>query len=274
MENTLPTHANHALYMPDQQEENNRTPNASERLNPFITTATPLLTMIIHIRHSELPNNIEELRQQIINEMGLYQNTLNAIHLEPRQIQASCYCLCTAIDEAVLNTPWGTSTIWSQHSLLSYFHNETWGGERFYTILEEFANFPRTHLDILELIYLILSLGYEGQFFNTDLVIREEIRSRVFQRIKALQGKVSRQLSPHAYDPKLLQKDRHSKSVLKKICILGTTLLLTSNFIFNHKLTTYTKSQIKTLDQIALESPITAYSQLLDRSITAKDLQH
>ena len=239
-----------------------------ESSNPFIRAATPLLTMMVHVTQSDLPQDIEALHQQIVNEITLYRSTLTSLRLEPRQIDASCYCLCTALDEAILNTPWGTSTLWSQHSLLSYFHQETWGGERFYTILEAFANYPRAHVNILEFINLLLSLGYEGQFFDSKIVIREEVRSRVFQRIKALRGKVSRLLSPRCLDLTLLKKGRHNKTALKKLCLASIACLVIANGYYSHHLHQSTQPQIKLLQDIGRESPITAYSQLLDRSIT------
>ena len=49
--------------------------------------------------------------------------------VENSQVMAARYVLCTVVDEAVVTTPWGNESEWSKISLLSSFHNETFGGE-------------------------------------------------------------------------------------------------------------------------------------------------
>ncbi len=58
-------------------------------------------------------------------------------------LMAYRYILCTFLDEAVMGTPWGANTCWAEHSMLSRFHNETWGGEKVFTILSRLENEPR-----------------------------------------------------------------------------------------------------------------------------------
>lgn len=52
------------------------------------------------------------------------------------------YCLCTALDEAAALTPWGSSGVWSSNGLLVTFHNETWGGEKFFRLLARLSQKP------------------------------------------------------------------------------------------------------------------------------------
>ncbi len=46
------------------------------------------------------------------------------------------YALCTALDEAVLSTPWGSGGDWGKQSLLITVHNEAWGGEKVFQLLD------------------------------------------------------------------------------------------------------------------------------------------
>ena len=64
----------------------------------------------------------------------------------------------------VLSTPWGGESEWSHQSLLSTFHNETLGGEKFFLILERVMPDPATNLELLELMYLCLSIGFKGKY--------------------------------------------------------------------------------------------------------------
>ena len=112
---------------------------------------------------------------------------------------AARYVICTFLDETVLRTPWGSEGIWSTQSLLSTFHNETWGGEKFFLILDRMLQEPARNLDILELMYICLSLGFEGRFGvldngRTKLV---EVQDNLFRTIRMQRGDFERELSPH-----------------------------------------------------------------------------
>ena len=60
----------------------------------------------------------------------------------------------------------------------------------------------------------------------------------------------------------------HNKTALKKLCLASIACLVIDNGYYSHHLHQSTQPQIKLLQDIGRESPITAYSQLLDRSIT------
>ena len=72
--------------------------------------------------------------------------------------------MCTALDEAAMNTPWGHEADWSQHNLLATFHNEVAGGERFFSLLKGLGREPKENIYLLELMYVCLALGYEGTY--------------------------------------------------------------------------------------------------------------
>lgn len=236
-------------------------------LNPCISAATPLLTLVIQVKHAETPTDINKLRTQVINDIKKFEQKLLKLNYTTRTVFAARYCFCTAIDEAILNTPWGTNSIWVQQTLLSLFHNETWGGERFYIILENMIKEPRQNIDIIEFLYLLLSLGFEGKFFNKEKIIRDEIRNRIFHRIRKSRGKIEKSLSIHWKDNKPIEDNQHKKSSLKKL-LLVTGFLLLSFFIgINYQAQRISSSTIQILNKIGLESPITAYSQLIDRPI-------
>ena len=81
---------------------------------------------------------------------------------------AARYVLCTMIDEAAADTPWGGSGLWAQHSLLAMFHNEVFGGEKVFQLMARLAQQPDANRDLLELIYAALVLGFEGRYRVID----------------------------------------------------------------------------------------------------------
>ena len=66
---------------------------------------------------------------------------------------AARYVLCTMLDEAAADTPWGGAGVWGRHSLLAEFHNEAFGGEKVFQLMARLAEKPDANRDLLELIY-------------------------------------------------------------------------------------------------------------------------
>ncbi len=106
--------------------------------------------------------------------------------------------MCTILDEAVLNTPWGAESAWTQRTLLSVFHNQTGGGEKFFIILDRMRESPAENLDFLEFMYICISLGYEGKYrvVTRGRDVLEQLRDDLFQIIRNHRGEYERSLSP------------------------------------------------------------------------------
>ena len=78
-------------------------------------------------------------------------------------------CLCSALDEAVLSTPWGGQSEWGGQSLLVTLHRETWGGEKFFDMLQNICADPARHIDLMELQYVCLALGFGGKYGKSSI---------------------------------------------------------------------------------------------------------
>jgi type VI secretion system protein ImpK len=168
-------------------------------LNPLVAAASSLLSEVVRLKHSYEGEDLHALNQRLSGELKLFEH--RALHdgAESSQVMAARYVLCTAIDEAVVTTPWGNESEWSQMSLLSSFHNETFGGEKFFQLLERLSRNPVKHLPMLELMYLCLSLGFEGKYrvMPRGMLELEAVRDSLYRQIRQLRGDVPREVSPH-----------------------------------------------------------------------------
>jgi len=124
-------------------------------INPLEKAASRLLTLTM---------NTESLRQQLIHEMDAFKQRARNILPESKQAVQASYVMCSFVDEAAMNTPWGSQANWSQHNLLTTFHNEVGGGERFFSLLKNLAQNPSQNKQLLEFMYVLLALGYEGAY--------------------------------------------------------------------------------------------------------------
>ena len=179
--------------------ENLRAACAHATRNPITGAAISLLSVVAQLRNTTAHPDVAGLRASIIEEIKQFELKIKNQGVSGEQVQAARYALCTLLDETVLNTPWGCNSIWSTQSLLIFFHKEAWGGEKFFLILKNCMQQPGTHLDLLELLYFCLSLGFEGRYRVEDHGASrlEEIRENVYQIIQRQRGDVERSLSLH-----------------------------------------------------------------------------
>ncbi|MGN6260220.1 MAG: DotU family type VI secretion system protein [Ralstonia sp.] len=169
--------------------------------NPLVAAANPLLNLVPQIRSTVHHPNPEWLREHLVTEIRQFEARAQQAGVASEAIMAARYCLCTALDEAAALTPWGGS-VWSSHSLLVSFHNETWGGEKFFQVLERLSHQPRQHLDLLELLYFCLALGFEGRYrvIDNGRSQLEGLRRQLVQTIRTARGEFDPALSPHWRD--------------------------------------------------------------------------
>lgn len=133
-------------------------------VNALERAASRLLPLLVSIRQSRDEPDVPRLRDRLVRELELFKRHAREALDEPAQVTQASYVLCTAIDEAVMQTPWGHRANWAQHSLLEAFHNEVTGGERFFSLLKSLGREPDRNRPVLELMYVLLALGYEGSY--------------------------------------------------------------------------------------------------------------
>ncbi|WP_250475490.1 type VI secretion system protein TssL, long form [Caballeronia sp. GAFFF1] len=167
-------------------------------LNPLVRAAGPLLELAVPLRTRHAMADIEVLRAELVRMVPQFERDARASGIGTERLAAARYCLCTCIDEAISGTPWG-SGVWGSRSLLVTFHNEASGGERFFLILRTLAQDPSRNIDVLELLYVILSLGFEGRYRLIDGGRNqlESVRERLARMIRAERGACEAELSPH-----------------------------------------------------------------------------
>ncbi len=176
--------------------------------NPLVTAANPLLNAIPQIRHSVSHDDQAGLRQRLIDEIRRFEVRGQQAGLPYEVIVGARYCLCTALDEAAALTPWGSTGVWSGSGLLVTFHNETWGGEKFFQLLARLSQNPREHINLLELINYCLLLGFEGRYrvMDNGRTQLETIKQRLWQMICSVRGGYAPPLSAHGEDRPVLRK--------------------------------------------------------------------
>ena len=131
-------------------------------INPLIAAAMPLLSQVSEIEQRQDTVNSQRLFEELQHEIKAFENSAHINGYRSQMILAARYLLCALLDEFI--TAYHPQLNWEQHSLLGFFQHETWGGERFFIILERSCEDPACYTDLLELGYVCLSLGYQGKY--------------------------------------------------------------------------------------------------------------
>ncbi|YCH21698.1 DotU family type VI secretion system protein [Pseudomonas sp. D1-3] len=168
-------------------------------LNPIEAAAGPMLALLTRLRSTISHPAPASLRAQLLGYLRQFEDKARTAGVAQDEVMLARYVLCTALDEAVLSTPWGSASDWSKQSLLITLHNEAWGGEKVFQLLDHCLQNPRQRLNLLELLYLCISLGMEGRYrvMQDGRSQLDALRERVAATIRSSRGEIERELSPH-----------------------------------------------------------------------------
>lgn len=175
-----------------------RVAKALQATNPLLAAARPLVRALADMPATLRVDQVSLLKSVLIQELHDFQAVCERANIRTEHILAARYCLCTALDEAAQGMPWG-QYVWATNSLLIQMHGEHEGGEKVFHVLGRLVNSPAEHIDVIEVIYYVLSLGFEGRYRNMTDGERQHlaIRQRLYDLIRQHRGPVPRELSPN-----------------------------------------------------------------------------
>ncbi len=125
--------------------------------------AMPLLQLLARLRTTAAQADPAALRSRTEDELRAFDARATKAGFSADQARRAQYALCEALDDAVLNTPWGAGSAWSREPLAATFH-PTIGPGRFFDALRQAEAKAGTMRPVLEIMVLCLSLGMLGPF--------------------------------------------------------------------------------------------------------------
>lgn len=203
--------------------------------NGLVRAATPLLLLAVQLRHSTQAPNLGALRNACASKLQKFESDCRACEVDEKTAMMARYVLCTLLDEAVSAAPWGDSSGWSQRTLLVMFHGETYGGAKVFDLLDRLSRDPARYLDLLEMIYLTMALGFGGRY-----LVEPGGQARLADRLTTLHALIRRQrdaspaeLSPHWRGADYRMETHTGLSPLL-IATLASLCIVLATFIYLH----------------------------------------
>jgi type VI secretion system protein ImpK len=201
--------------------------------NPLVAAAGPLLILGATVGSMVYQADVEGLRRKAVESVQAFEMQARAAGIDPNDVTVARYVICTFLDSAIFQTPWGGQNVWGSRSLLLTFHNEAHGGEKFFTILERMRQDPARYLNLLELQYICLALGFQGKYRlepNSRAVV-QMLQDDLYRLIRARNPGIGAVLSSHWQGVKE-PKPRAFRLVPWWVVVTGAAVILLSVLIY------------------------------------------
>ena len=175
--------------------------------NPLLEAASALLRAQADMPEHLEPEQILALHMLLDQEVRVFEKLCEQANIRRDHMIGASYCLCTALDEAATQAAWGkegsAAIEWIHGGLATTFHGDLKGGDKVYLLIGRLLEDPDEHRDLLQVIYRILSLGFEGRYRDmTDGKRKHDaIRQRLYNVITSQREPVPLTLSPHWQSP-------------------------------------------------------------------------
>ena len=232
-------------------------------LNPLVALANPLLLLMPQLRATRQVADVAALRNQLAQGIRDFAARAASAGVAAERVMAARYVLCTMIDEAAADTPWGGSGLWAQHSLLAMFHNEVFGGEKVFQLMARLAQQPEANRDLLELIYAALVLGFEGRYRVIDNGAAQlaAVRDRLAQILKQQRGDHPAALAQHWQGHSVQRRAALSWLPLAATTALAALLLVVVHLGFSYSLGERSDPVYSQIQSLRLAAPVQVIAQ-------------
>ena len=195
-------------------------------INPLVDSAAYLFSIIGKLKLIKSYRHLNKLHKELVAEVNAFQDAAKSHGYSSEYMLVSRYALCATLDDVITNTPWGAQGQWDNYSLLVAFNQESAAQERFFIILERLIKDPGLYIDLMEFMYLCLSLGFKGSYRSTEFTSNqlEQISNALYKRIRAHHGDFNKTLSPYQVKPT-------AKLPIQKKSSVSFALLMTASII-------------------------------------------
>ncbi|MCU7862163.1 MAG: type IVB secretion system protein IcmH/DotU [Candidatus Thiodiazotropha sp. (ex Lucinoma kastoroae)] len=203
--------------------------------NKLEIEASSLLSLLGRLRDTPSHSDPATLKSSIIEKFRTFERKAQDLGVDKETTFWARYVLCTAIDEMVLSTPWGNQSFWRDQSLLVSLHNEAWGGEKFFQLLQKLLQNPAKNIELLELMYICISFGFEGRFrpLPDGYAQLQTIRDNLYRTIRNHHDEYDHDLSSNWKGVYLKQNALVQYVPLWVVLAVSGVLLLLMFFGFN-----------------------------------------
>jgi type VI secretion system protein ImpK len=211
-----------------REHTNEKTYEGSD--NYLLALSSNIFREIDILQNSYDIGTLEEVRNILIQEIEYFTDAAGKKGIENSEVLLARYVLCTFCDEMIGTTYWGKDNNWANSSLLGNFYNETYGGDKFFEILNQLLQAPAKYIDLLELMYICLSLGFEGKYRiqNRGKMELDSIRESLYKQMKMMNLRESKDF----YEKQQASSERNHIFYKTSYKIVAASILILLSLVY------------------------------------------
>ena len=205
--------------------------NPKSGLNPIADAAGNLFTLIGKLKFIESYPALNKLQADLLEEINSFYDTVKNHGYSLEYTLVCRYILCATLDEIICHTSFCDEGKWEPFRLLAAYKQDLQHQEKFFTIMERIVKEPALYIDLMELIYLCLSMEYKGRYRTMEHGQNqlEQITNSLYKHIRSYRGSYSKILSPTPLRPprSAFMHTAKRKNTLATIFIVTVCVILT-----------------------------------------------
>jgi type VI secretion system protein ImpK len=137
--------------------------------------STDLFIIIMNMTPDVDMGTEQEMRRILRHYIDRFEDNCTSGGIDSQKRNFAKYALVALIDEKALALPKKWAALWSAHPLQFDYFSDMVAGERFFEYLEQLLQQPQKYLDVLEVYYLCLCLGFKGKYGSNKAAIEDQI---------------------------------------------------------------------------------------------------
>lgn len=212
-------------------------------LNHLLLAAAPILSLSTRLRQKAPNFPLATLQTQLIQQFQHFMQTGQSHQYPAPVLLASRYFLSATLDELIEHSHWHKDQSWAKYRLLTHFDQDPGDSGRFFLIIQRCCENPPEYIDLIELGYHCLSMGFAGKYRDKPRgqQILAKLMDKLYEFVTQVRGEPSMTLSvgnapvTHSLQKKLSWKikGRWAGTIWAAVVIAFILILLP----YKHKLT-------------------------------------
>lgn len=144
--------------------------------------------LLFLLRNGQPPKSHEEFHRRVGKFLTQFEANAHNLNKTASAIDDAKYAFCAAMDEIILASNFSIRPLWERNPLQLLLFGEHLAGENFFEKLERLRVNPTANIEVLEVYYTVLLLGFQGKYLIEGSEKLDYLISRLGQEITHARG--------------------------------------------------------------------------------------
>jgi type VI secretion system protein ImpK len=201
---------------------------AGKASNPVLAVASDLLEVLGLLRTGLVEMQSKLLHEHLQRAILMFEEEARSAGVSEQDNTDARYALAATCDDIAQNLPGTDLVFWQRHSLTVQFFDDPNPGVGFFTRLHRLSGNPGQHALSLEVMFVCLALGFEGQYRAAPdgPVALASLRKDLYNRIRNVVPRAHESMSLAWAPVVLARRRRHGLVPMWIIAGVGAAMVV------------------------------------------------